>query len=38
MMPIGIRMETATVFVVGHKNQIARGTVLLASEIRRRRV
>src|SRR4029079_5561823 len=29
MTPIGIDMETATIFVVGHKNQIARGALLL---------
>ena len=26
-------METATVFVVGHKNQIARGALLLVSDL-----
>jgi len=30
--PIAIDMETATVFVVGHKNQIARGALLLVSD------
>jgi AMP nucleosidase len=30
--PIGIDMETATIFVVGHKNQIARGALLLVSD------
>ena len=32
MTPIGIDMETATIFVVGHKNQIARGALLLVSD------
>ena len=31
--PIAIDMETATVFVVGHKNQIARGALLLVSDM-----
>jgi AMP nucleosidase len=31
--PIAIDMETATVFVVGHKNQIARGALLLVSDL-----
>ena len=26
-------METATIFVVGHKNQIARGALLLVSDL-----
>lgn len=30
---IGIDMETATVFIVGHVNQIARGALLLVSDI-----
>ena len=30
--PIAIDMETATIFVVGHKNQIARGALLLVSD------
>ncbi len=30
---IAIDMETATVFVVGHKNQIARGALLLVSDL-----
>jgi AMP nucleosidase len=30
--PIAIDMETATLFVVGHKNQIARGALLLVSD------
>ena len=29
---LGIDMETATIFVVGHKNQIARGALLLVSD------
>ncbi|MEQ8210635.1 MAG: AMP nucleosidase [Lacipirellulaceae bacterium] len=31
--PIAIDMETATVFVVGHTNQIARGALLLVSDL-----
>ncbi|MBX3425209.1 MAG: AMP nucleosidase [Pirellulales bacterium] len=31
--PIAIDMETATVFVVGHCNQIARGALLLVSDL-----
>ncbi|MEM9185993.1 MAG: AMP nucleosidase [Planctomycetota bacterium] len=31
--PIAIDMETATVFIVGHKNQIARGALLLVSDL-----
>ena len=31
--PIAIDMETATFFVVGHKNQIARGALLLVSDL-----
>jgi AMP nucleosidase len=30
--PIAIDMETATIIVVGHKNQIARGALLLVSD------
>jgi AMP nucleosidase len=30
---IAIDMETATLFVVGHKNQIARGALLLVSDL-----
>jgi AMP nucleosidase len=30
---IGIDMETATIFVVGHYNQIARGALLLVSDV-----
>jgi AMP nucleosidase len=30
--PIAIDMETATIFVVGHKNQIARGALLLVTD------
>ncbi len=30
--PIAIDMETATIFTVGHKNQIARGALLLVSD------
>lgn len=30
---IGIDMETATVFIVGHYNQIARGALLLVSDV-----
>ncbi len=31
--PIAIDMETATIFVVGHKNQIVRGALLLVSDL-----
>lgn len=31
--PIGIDMETATLFIVGHANQIARGALLLVSDV-----
>ena len=30
---IGIDMETATLFIVGHKNEIARGALLLVSDV-----
>ncbi len=30
---IGIDMETATIFIVGHSNQIARGALLLVSDV-----
>ncbi|MGE5497265.1 MAG: AMP nucleosidase, partial [Syntrophothermus sp.] len=30
---IGIDMETATVFIVGHVNEIARGALLLVSDM-----
>lgn len=33
MSAIGIDMETATVFVVGHANEIARGALLLVSDV-----
>ena len=33
MTVIAIDMETATIFVVGHKNQIARGALLLVSDL-----
>ena len=33
MTPIGIDMETATIFIVGHKNEIARGALLLVSDV-----
>lgn len=33
MTPIAIDMETATIFIVGHKNEIARGALLLVSDI-----
>jgi AMP nucleosidase len=33
MTAIAIDMETATLFVVGHKNQIARGALLLVSDL-----
>lgn len=33
MTVIAIDMETATVFVVGHRNQIARGALLLVSDL-----
>jgi AMP nucleosidase len=32
MTCIGIDMETATVFIVGHHNEIARGALLLVSD------
>lgn len=31
--PIAIDMETATIFAVGHKNEIARGALLLVSDL-----
>ena len=31
--PIAIDMETATIFIVGHANQIARGALLLVSDV-----
>ena len=31
--PIAIDMETATLFIVGHSNQIARGALLLVSDV-----
>ena len=33
MTAISIDMETATIFVVGHRNQIARGALLLVSDL-----
>ena len=33
MTCIGIEMETATIFIVGHYNQIARGALLLVSDV-----
>ncbi len=33
LTPIGIDMETATVFIVGHANKIARGALLLVSDL-----
>ncbi len=33
MTAIAIDMETATLFVVGHHNQIARGALLLVSDL-----
>ena len=33
MTAIGIDMETATVFIVGHHNEIARGALLLVSDV-----
>ncbi|MEM9529546.1 MAG: AMP nucleosidase [Pseudomonadota bacterium] len=33
MTCIGIDMETATLFIVGHKNQISRGALLLVSDV-----
>ncbi len=33
MTCIGIEMETATIFIVGHYNEIARGALLLVSDI-----
>ena len=33
MTSIGIDMETATIFIVGHYNVIARGALLLVSDV-----
>ena len=33
MTCLGVDMETATVFIVGHKNSIARGALLLVSDV-----
>jgi len=33
MTCIGIDMETATLFIVGHKNEISRGALLLVSDV-----
>ncbi len=33
MSSIGVDMETATIFIVGHYNQIARGALLLVSDV-----
>jgi AMP nucleosidase len=33
MTAIGIDMETATIFIVGHKNEISRGALLLVSDV-----
>jgi AMP nucleosidase len=33
MTAIGIDMETATLFIVGHRNEIARGALLLVSDV-----
>ena len=33
LTPMAIDMETATIFIVGHKNQIARGALLLVSDV-----
>ena len=33
MTCIGIDMETATLFIVGHANEIARGALLLVSDV-----
>ena len=33
MTCIAIDMETATIFIVGHHNQIARGALLLVSDV-----
>jgi AMP nucleosidase len=33
MTPIAIDMETATIFIVGHYNEIARGALLLVSDV-----
>ena len=33
MTCIGIDMETATLFIVGHFNEIARGALLLVSDV-----
>ena len=33
MTCIAIDMETATIFIVGHKNEITRGALLLVSDV-----
>ena len=33
LTPIGIDMETATIFIVGHSNNISRGALLLVSDL-----
>ena len=33
MSAIGIDMETATIFIVGHANEISRGALLLVSDM-----
>jgi AMP nucleosidase len=33
MTVIAIDMETATIFIVGHRNEIARGALLLVSDV-----
>src|SRR5690606_34346142 len=33
MTAIAIDMETATIFIVGHKNEISRGALLLVSDV-----
>jgi AMP nucleosidase len=33
MTAIAIDMETATIFIVGHRNEISRGALLLVSDI-----
>jgi len=33
MTCIGIDMETATLFIVGHRNEISRGALLLVSDV-----
>ena len=33
MSCIGVDMETATIFIVGHYNQISRGALLLVSDV-----